>query len=113
MVRFSIALLSLALANASAASFDSKAKAKADFVATMRTLVKDPKVKSNQARKMKALTEKIASKVEVVRGVAQADDAAAADDAVAAVDDAAVDDAVTSVARSDSIVLAIHQRQSK
>ena len=70
MVRFNVALVSLALAaNASAVSFTSKAKARSEFIATMRAVVKDPKIQANQARKMKSLTKKIVSKAKSVRGV--------------------------------------------
>lgn len=70
MVRFNVAFVSLALAaNASAVSFTSKAKARSEFLATMRAVVKDPKIQANKVRKMKSLTKKIVSKAKSVRGV--------------------------------------------
>lgn len=68
MVRFNLALVSLTIANASAASLSSKARSQSEFLATMRAVIKDPKIQSKQGRKMKALTGEILSKAKTVRG---------------------------------------------
>jgi hypothetical protein len=90
MVRLNLAVTLLFVGHASVNGFTSKTKTKADFVATMRKLVKDENLQIQQSERMQRLTKKIVSKSKSLRNVEEAEyyDAEAVEEAEEAVEEA-------------------------